>query len=84
MTDDDAEMDTMIAAMLQAVANTICEELPDAGFVLILGRSATEDENGSLLSLSNLDDENVVNVLETVLARRRMMRSTPPSEPTLQ
>jgi hypothetical protein len=42
-------------------------------FVLILGRSATDREEGSLVSLSNLDDDNTAHVLETVMVRRKML-----------
>jgi len=65
------ETDLRIGAMLRALAEAISEELPEAGFVLIMGRSADDDTPGSLLSLSNLDDDNAVSVLESILARRR-------------
>lgn len=65
------ETDLRIGAMLRALAEAISEELPEAGFVLIMGRSADDDSPGSLLSLSNLDDDNAVSVLESILARRR-------------
>lgn len=71
MSAEGTEMDTKIGAMLRALAEAISEELPEAGFVLIMGRSADDDSSGSLLSLSNLDDENTVSVLEAILVRRR-------------
>ena len=74
--------DVRIGAMLHALSEAIVEEFPEAGFVLIMGRSADDDTAGSLLSLSNLDDETVVSVLETILERRRGGR--PSFVPTVQ
>jgi hypothetical protein len=39
-----------------------------------MGRSAEDEEYGSLLSLSNLSDEDAVDVLELILARRREIK----------
>jgi hypothetical protein len=71
MSSEANETDMKICAMLRALAEAISEELPEAGFVLIMGRSADDDRSGSLLSLSNLDDDNTVGVLEAILVRRR-------------
>lgn len=84
MSEDATEMDIKIGAMLRALAEAISEELPEAGFVLIMGRSADADGYGSLLSLSNLDDDNTVSVLESILVRRRGGQSTVLTSPTLQ
>jgi hypothetical protein len=77
-------MDLKIGAMLRALAEAISEELPDAGFVLIMGRSADDSSSGSLLSLSNLDDENTASILEAILVRRRGGQSTHIPGPTIQ
>lgn len=71
--------DIRIGAMLRALAEAISEELPDAGFVLIMGRSAEDDSPGSLLSLSNLSDDDTAHILETILARRRAGRVDAPT-----
>jgi hypothetical protein len=77
-------MDVKIGAMLRALAEAISEELPDAGFVLIMGRSADDSSSGSLLSLSNLDDENTASILEAILVRRRGGQSIHIPGPTIQ
>lgn len=84
MTSQSSEMDLKIGAMLRALAEAISEELPDAGFVLIMGRSADDSSSGSLLSLSNLDDENTASILEAILVRRRGGQSTHIPGPTIQ
>jgi hypothetical protein len=73
MTEDNKE-DRLIASLMTAIAKTVAEEMPEVGFVLIMGRSAENDESGSLLSLSNLGDEDAVDVLELILARRREIK----------
>jgi hypothetical protein len=72
--EDKEKEDDLIASLMRAVAQTVCEEMPDVGFVLIMGRSAEDEEYGSLLSLSNLSDEDAVDVLELILARRREIK----------
>ena len=84
MSTNPSELDTKIGAMLRALAEAISEELPEAGFVLIMGRSADDHTAGSLLSLSNLDDENTASVLEAILARRRGGHSVEIPSPTIQ
>lgn len=84
MSSDAGETDAKIGAMLRALAEAISEELPEAGFVLIMGRSADDQSSGSLLSLSNLDDDNTVSVLEAILVRRRGGPSVEIPSPTLQ
>lgn len=84
MTSQSSEMDVKIGAMLRALAEAISEELPDAGFVLIMGRSADDSSSGSLLSLSNLDDENTASILEAILVRRRGGQSIHIPGPTIQ
>lgn len=75
-------MDPRYGAMLRALAEVISEELPEAGFVLVMASSETDNTTGSLVSLSNLDDEDTAAVLETVIARRRGGRTA--VIPTLQ
>jgi hypothetical protein len=84
MTTDPNDLDMKIGAMLKALAEAISEELPEAGFVLIMGRSADDHTSGSLLSLSNLDDDNTTSVLEAILVRRRGGQSMVIPSPTLQ
>lgn len=84
MSTDASELDIKIGAMLRALAEVVSEELPEAGFVLIMGRSADDHTAGSLLSLSNLDDDNTTGVLEAILARRRGGHSVEIPSPTLQ
>ena len=73
MTTYGEEQDQRISEMLQVVADALVEEMPEIGFVLILGRSSSDQEEGSLISLSNLDDDNTAHILEMVLIRRKAL-----------
>lgn len=73
MTTRGEDQDQRITEMLHAVADAIVEQMSEIGFVLILSRSSDDEEDGSLLSLSNLSDDDVVQILEMVLARRRAL-----------
>ncbi len=77
MTDEAGPDDEKINLLIESMADVITAEMPELGFVLIMGRSAATGEDGSLLSLSNLDEETTVLILETVLARRRFLASKP-------
>lgn len=71
MTMTPEEKDESIGTMMRVISDTITEEMPGVGFLLILGRSSEGDEEGSLMSMTNLGDEDLTGVLEAVLARRR-------------
>jgi hypothetical protein len=70
MTDEDQKA-LVMGGMLKAMSEAVREEMPEAGYIFILGTASDDAEEGNLVSVSNLDTETLIHMLTLTIERRK-------------